>query len=143
MAKRTQDIFEFGPFWLDIGERVLRRGGQVVPLTPKSADMLLLLAENAGHVVEKEELLKRLWPDTFVEEGSLSKNVFLLRQALADENGQYIETVARRGYRFVARIKEQAEPGESLLPREHAVSPVLIQPSAQTRTPRSRALVSW
>src|SRR5260370_42306773 len=104
MNKRTKRIFEFGPFCLDVTECVLRRQGQVVPLTPKSADMLVLLAENAGHVVEKEELFKRLWSDTFVEEGNLSKNVFLLRKALGDEDGhQYIETVARRGDRFVAR----------------------------------------
>ena len=142
MNKRTRHIVEFGPFCFDLTERVLRRDGEVVPLTPKSADMLALLTENVGHVLEKEEMLKQLWPDTFVEEGSLSKNAFLLRKALGDEDGQYIETVARRGYRFVAQVKERTEPGESRA-EETKGSPVLIEPSMSIRNRRSRAIVLW
>ena len=83
---------------------------QVIPLTPKAFDTLVVLVRNSGHVVEKDELLKEVWPDTFVEEGVLAVNVAAIRKALNDgEEGQsYIETVPRRGYRFVGR---RASPG--------------------------------
>src|SRR6185369_9880918 len=80
------------------------REGEVVPLTPKVFDILLTLVENSGQVVSKEDLMKRVWPSTFVEEGNLTQNISLLRKALGETPGgvQFIETVPRRGYRFVA-----------------------------------------
>src|SRR5215510_11620019 len=91
--------FEFGPFRLDPAKRVLWRHGELVALPPKALDVLLALVEQQGDVVRKDELMARVWPDTFVEEANLSVQVALLRKTLgdADGGGSYIETVARRG----------------------------------------------
>ena len=97
---------QFGPFSIDVRERVLRRDGEAVPLTPKAFDLLAALIEQPGQLVSKEELLQKVWPDTFVEESNLTYNVFALRKALGDsaDNAQYIETVPKRGYRFTATV---------------------------------------
>src|SRR5262245_40366798 len=126
MSKRIQNCYEFGPFLLDAGERLLLRDGESVPLTPKSFDLLLALVKHHGHLLEKDELLKLVWPDTFVEEANLSSNISLIRKALGEgENGKkFIETVPRRGYRFVAVVHEigakQAELNEAT-PRQTEV----------------------
>jgi len=100
-------LYEFGRFRLDAKERLLLRDGEIVPLTPKAFDMLLALVENSGHLLEKNELMRTLWPDTFVEEESLAQNISLLRKALDEsENQKFIETVPRRGYRFVASVRK-------------------------------------
>jgi len=101
---QTPEFYEFGPFRLEPDERRLLRGDEIVALTPKAFDTLHLLVRNSGHLLEKDELIKMLWPDTFVEEGSLSNNVFLLRKALG-ANPEYIETVPGRGYRFIASVR--------------------------------------
>jgi len=108
MNNQPQHIYEFGPFRLDAAEHHLLRDGEAVPLTPKAFDLLLALVEQHGHLLEKEELLKNVWPDTFVEENNLTSNISQLRKALGGgENGQrYIETVPKRGYRFVASVRE-------------------------------------
>ena len=108
MSLQTKHIYEFGPFRLDEAEHLLLRDGEAVPLTPKAFDLLLALVERHGHLLEKDELLKKVWPDTFVEEANLASNISQLRKALGDgENGQrYIETVPKRGYRFVASVKK-------------------------------------
>ncbi len=119
MSQPIKHLYEFGPFRLNAGERLLLRDGESVPLTPKAFDLLLALVERHEHLLEKDELLKLVWPDTFVEEANLSYNISLIRKALGEgENGQkYIETVPRRGYRFVAGVRElgaeQAESTES------------------------------
>ena len=97
---------QFGPFLIDVQERVLRRDGEAVPLTPKAFDVLAALVAQPGRLVSKQELLDKVWPDTFVEESNLTYNVFALRKALGDaaDNGQYIETVPKRGYRFAAAL---------------------------------------
>jgi DNA-binding winged helix-turn-helix (wHTH) protein/TolB-like protein/Tfp pilus assembly protein PilF len=107
MGEQETNFYEFGRFRLDAGERILRRDRELVPLTPKVFDILLALVERGGHIVEKDDLMKRVWPDTYVEEGNLTQNVSLLRKALGENPGspQFIETVARRGYRFVATVK--------------------------------------
>ncbi|MCI0662077.1 MAG: winged helix-turn-helix domain-containing protein [Acidobacteria bacterium] len=112
MSKQKSNIYDFDGFRLDITEKVLWKGGEVVPLTPKAFDTLVILVEKSGHLVEKEELISQLWPDSFVEENSLSQNVYLIRKALREESQgiRYIETVPRRGYRFIATVKEI--PGE-------------------------------
>ena len=104
----SREEYEFGPFRVDLSERVLTRGRQVVPLTPKAFDTLVVLVRNSGHIVEKDALLKEVWPDTFVEEGVLAVNVAAIRKALTDgeESQSYIETVPRRGYRFVAHVQQ-------------------------------------
>lgn len=111
MANQGRHPYEFGPFSLDRDERVLLRDGQPVPLRPKDFDMLLVLVENHGRVVEKDELMKRVWPETFVEEANLSHHVFTLRKVLGEENDEirYIETIPRRGYRFGAPVTGLAD----------------------------------
>jgi DNA-binding winged helix-turn-helix (wHTH) protein/TolB-like protein/Flp pilus assembly protein TadD len=107
MTTPANHIFEFGPFRLDTAERVLLRDGQPVPLTLKAFDVLLLLVEKSGHIVEKDELMSRVWAGSFVEEGNLKVTVSMLRKALDDNHGgpRYVETVPRRGYRFISDIK--------------------------------------
>ena len=102
----TTTTRRFGPFSIDTRERVLERAGQPVPLTPKAFDLLAALLEEPGRLVSKDELLHRVWPDTFVEEANLAYNVFALRKALGDaaEDATYIETVPKRGYRFKAPV---------------------------------------
>src|SRR5690242_3336780 len=99
--------YEFGPYQLDPGKRILTRDGEGIPLTPKATEILIMLVKHAGQLVEKDELLKEVWPDTFVEEANLSQNIFTLRRALRDDRAEprYIETVARRGYRFLAVVR--------------------------------------
>src|ERR1051325_187332 len=105
MNTAAKQFFEFGAFRLDARERLLLNQGETVSLTPKAFDMLVTLVENSGHLVEKGELMRKLWPDSFVEEGSLAQNVSLLRKALGEnESRKFIETVPRRGYRFVANV---------------------------------------
>lgn len=108
MSRPVEPIYEFGPFRLHPAERRLLRERQPIPLTPKAYDILLLLVRNCGHVLAKEELMKGVWPDSFVEEGNLTRHVSTLRKILGrNENGQpYIETVSRHGYRFVAQVDE-------------------------------------
>lgn len=103
----TDLCYEFGPYQLDPTKRILTREGEGIPLTPKATDILIMLVKHAGQLVEKDELLKEVWPDTFVEEANLSQNVFTLRRALGDDRveSRFIETVARRGYRFLAAVK--------------------------------------
>src|SRR5690242_18712787 len=118
------------------------REGEPVPLTPKVFDILITLVENRGQIVEKDDLMKRVWPTTFVEEGNLTQNVSLLRKALGENagGGQFIETVPRRGYRFVATVVEtwdnQILPVRDEIPtvsgngHAHAVSQGLISNSS-------------
>ncbi len=110
MNTAAKHFFEFGAFRLDARERLLLHEGETVSLTPKAFDMLVTLVENSGHLVEKNELMRKLWPDSFVEEGSLAQNVSLLRKALGENDSQkFIETVPRRGYRFVATVAIKSE----------------------------------
>ena len=108
MGQQDNHSYEFGRFRLKVAERVLLREGELVPLTPKVFDILITLVENGGQVVAKDDLMKRVWPNTFVEEGNLTQNISLLRKALGETPGgvQFIETVPRRGYRFVAETNE-------------------------------------
>src|ERR1044072_2776844 len=98
--------YEFGPYQLNVNTRLLKRSGETISLTPNAADILVLLITRAGQLVEKDELLKEIWPNTFVEEANLSQNIFYLRKALGDDRAgpKYIETVTRRGYRFIATV---------------------------------------
>jgi DNA-binding winged helix-turn-helix (wHTH) protein len=102
--QNARQLYEFGPYRLDPAERKLFRGSEIVPLPPKAFDTLVLMVRNSGHLMEKDDLIRMLWPDSFVEEGSLSNNIFLLRKALGDDPA-FIETVPRRGYRFVGAVR--------------------------------------
>jgi DNA-binding winged helix-turn-helix (wHTH) protein/Tol biopolymer transport system component len=111
--------YRFGPFRLDALKRRLCRGDEIVPLTPKALDTLLVLVTSAGKVLEKDEILKAVWPDTFVEEATLAQNISTLRRALGDtaEIPTYIATVPRRGYRFLETVS-QAPDSKTSLSRE-------------------------
>src|SRR5580704_7425209 len=111
MQEKTRRFYLFGPFKLDSQERVLTAQDGRIPLTPKALETLLMLVERNGHILEKDEILKHVWPDTFVEEGTLAQNISTLRKALGEgSNGHtYIETIPRRGYRFVAPVKVETE----------------------------------
>jgi Tol biopolymer transport system component/DNA-binding winged helix-turn-helix (wHTH) protein len=107
MIQQIGHFYEFGSYRLDIRERILLRDGHHVPLPPKALETLIVLVENSGHILEKDELLKRVWPDTFVEEGNLAKKISDLRKILGEEQSDhYIETIPKRGYRFVAPVRE-------------------------------------
>jgi DNA-binding winged helix-turn-helix (wHTH) protein len=128
MAMSERRLYEFGDFHLDACERLLSRRGVTVPLTPKSIDLLLALVEQPGRLLDKDTLLKTVWPDTFVEENNLADNIFMLRRVLGDgENGpRFIETVPKRGYRFVADLRvvgPLTEPGPDVVQQGVAVPP--------------------
>jgi TolB-like protein/DNA-binding winged helix-turn-helix (wHTH) protein/tetratricopeptide (TPR) repeat protein len=135
----TPQIYEFGPFRLEPAERKLLRDSEIVELTPKAFDTLLLLVRNSGRLLGKDELISRVWPETFVEEGSLSNNIFVLRKALG-ENPSYIETVPRRGYRFIGAVRQfpPAAPTHPEKPPEVG-APGILPLLAKARRPwRSR-----
>jgi TolB-like protein/DNA-binding winged helix-turn-helix (wHTH) protein/Flp pilus assembly protein TadD len=141
--RETLRIYEFGPFRLDPAERKLFRANQIVALTPRAFDTLQLLVQNSGHVLEKDELIRLLWPDTFVEEGSLSNHIFLLRKALGDSQA-FIETVPRRGYRFVGAVRQIPLPDAAVTEKPPEVgAPGIASVSAKGRRPwRSRAALA-
>jgi eukaryotic-like serine/threonine-protein kinase len=109
MRGQTGHLYEFGPFSLNAQERLLTQDGRPVPLASKTFEALLFLVQNAGHLVTKDDLIKELWSDAFVEEANLAKHISLLRKALGGNgNGQeYIETVPKYGYRFVSAVRER------------------------------------
>lgn len=114
-SKPVARFYEFGPFRLDLARRVLLRSGEIVPLAPRLFETLEVLVENRGRLIDKDELMAKLWPDTIVEEANLTVNVSALRRALGDSVGEhkYILTVPARGYRFVAEVKEALEDHSS------------------------------
>jgi len=138
MDELLKRLYEFGEFELDPAERMLRCGGTPVALTPKAFDTLWVLIQRAGHLVTKDELLKRVWADSFVEEANLARNIWTLRKALRDDEGKhrYIETVPKLGYRFVASVSERlAVPAAFMTTVEHGIgadSPISVT-GADTR----------
>ena len=108
MSQQATDLYEFGPFQIDTQNRLLFRDGQPVPMKPKVVETLLLLVENSGRVLEKDELIEKLWPDTFVDEANLTQNIYVLRKALTTgaDAANYIETIPRRGYRFTGEVRK-------------------------------------
>lgn len=114
MSPQTKRFYEFDRFRIDVTERVLMCEGELAPLTQKAFEVLLALVERRGQIVSKEELMEKVWPDTFVEEGNLAQNIYTLRKALGQTpNGEgYIATVPRRGYRFAANVRESFEEEE-------------------------------
>ena len=115
MKESLPSSYEFGPFSVDAGRRLLLRNGEPVPLAPKVLETLLVLIENRDRVLSKDELLRQVWGDTVVEEGGLARNVSVLRKILGEkpEDHQYIVTVPARGYRFVAEVRERGGNGDS------------------------------
>jgi len=121
---KKKRFFEFGEFQLDVKERALLRNGEALQLTPKAFDTLVMLVENAGSLVEKDEMMRTIWPDSFVEEVGLARNVSVLRKALGQDAGgqQFIETVPKRGYRFTAQVREHVDDSAQLVFEQSSVS---------------------
>jgi DNA-binding winged helix-turn-helix (wHTH) protein/tetratricopeptide (TPR) repeat protein len=146
-------VYEFGPFRMDPDKQVLLRDGQLIAVTPKGFETLLVLVRRGREVVSKEELLKEIWPDSFVEEANLSQHIFKLRKALGDtlEGERYIVTLPGRGYRFAVPVRTITEGGEVLIAQmrsraqivieEHASKPVETQPVALP--PPAHAKPKW
>jgi len=140
MLNKARQLYEFGPFRMDPDRRQLLRQNQPVPLQSKAFDILLVLVENSEKIVSKDELMKAVWPDTFVEESNLAQHIFVLRKTLGDavEEKRYIVTVPGRGYRFAGAVRvvneEQlatvAEEEDTLVVEQHTRSQMVIQPSA-------------
>ena len=125
MALETQLLYEFGDFRLNPADHSLLSGGKPISLTPKSFEILVALIESNGRLVTKDELMKKIWPDSFVEEANLTVNVSTLRRALGDtaEHQQYIETVPKLGYRFIAPVTELRNGGRPEIPVVPAMAP--------------------
>src|SRR5688572_13645194 len=131
MSDVPKELLRFGPFTLDLSDRLLWRGGELVPLTPKAFDLLVVLVQNPGRVLSKSDLIERVWPDAVVEEANLSNQVYRLRTVLGDGDGEasYIDTLSRRGYRFVAPVTRVVS--EDAVP----VSPASARPAAEVPVP--------
>jgi DNA-binding winged helix-turn-helix (wHTH) protein len=114
MSISQNQSYEFGPFNLDPEKRLLKKQSELVPLNSKVLDVLIVLVEENGRVLEKDELIKRLWPDSFVEEGNLSIQVSAPRKALGEtpNDHQYIVTIPGRGYRFAQPVRFVEKDGD-------------------------------
>jgi TolB-like protein/DNA-binding winged helix-turn-helix (wHTH) protein len=132
MSLIEKEIYEFGPFSLDAAEHVISRDGTPLSLTPKVFDTLLCLVRNRGRLLTKDELLKKIWPDTFVEEVNLAVNISTLRKAFGEnpQDGRYIATVPGKGYRFVAEVREISSEGGN---EPGAIAALGVNPSMPER----------
>src|SRR5438034_8271979 len=123
-------IYEFDDFRVDTGQFLLIRSGQSTPITPTVFRILLILLERAGEMVSKDQLIKFVWPDSFVEEGNLNRNVSTLRKALEEKpcDHRYIETIPKTGYRFVAPVRsiEYQAPSGAIRKAANATRPRLV-----------------
>ncbi len=137
MNKQVKHLYDFDRFTLDASERLLLREGRPVHLTPKEFETLLALVRGAGRVMPKEELLKEIWPDTYVGEATLAQNVFTLRKALGEPEGggAFVETVPRRGYCFAVEVSERREGAEETVkgPEEsHALAAAQVEDESRS-----------
>jgi DNA-binding winged helix-turn-helix (wHTH) protein len=128
MSKQTNHFYEFGPFRVDAGRQLLLRDGQPVPLTSKTFETLLMLLQHSEQMVSKDELMKQLWPDTFVEESNLTYHISMLRKALGEspQDHRYLVTIAGRGYRFAEKVREVSD-GYELVVQSHSVERVTVE----------------
>ena len=136
MAAGSSILYEFGTFRVDPDRHILLRDNQLIPITPKVFEMLLILVRRSGEVVTKDDLMKELWPDAFVEESNLSQNIFMLRKALGDtaEDRRHIVTVPGRGYRFTADVHTVNRDDETILIASHTRSHLVVeQTDSETR----------
>ncbi|HEY6186108.1 MAG TPA: winged helix-turn-helix domain-containing protein [Pyrinomonadaceae bacterium] len=148
MLKQEEHIYEFGAFRLNVKAKLFLKENKPVPLNPKTFELLAMLVQRSGHLIEKEELLRELWPDSFVEESNLTQNIYLLRKALGeDANGDaYIKTVPRHGYRFMAEVREVHEDLKEPLAETQstqALAPVEAEKQEMTPPPRSSYLIDY
>jgi len=127
-------FYQFGPFRIDMLNHVLLRDGETIPLKPKVFDTLLVLLENRVRVLEKDELMDRLWPATIVEESNLTQNVYLVRKALGEgpRENVYIKTLPKRGYRFVATVNEVVDASADVRVDEHFQARGIVDQKTET-----------
>jgi DNA-binding winged helix-turn-helix (wHTH) protein len=127
MSKGSKHFYEFGPFRVDPDQRLLLRDNRPVPLQPKAFDTLLLLIQRSETLVLKDDLMKSVWPDTFVEESNLAQNIFVLRKTLGEASGErrYIVTVPGRGYRFTERVNLVPQQDDIVL-QSRSITRVMI-----------------
>src|SRR5262245_46296627 len=113
MSRRARRFYEFGDYCIDLKDRELKRNGEPIPLTLKGFDLLLTLIENRGRIIEKDALLDAVWPDSFIAQNNLVQQISILRRALGDSRDapHYIETISKRGYRFIAEVREAIDEG--------------------------------
>jgi DNA-binding winged helix-turn-helix (wHTH) protein/Tol biopolymer transport system component len=142
MNNNRKFVYEFGPFRMDPYNKVLLRDGQPIAVTPKAFETLLVLVRRSGEVVPKEELLKEIWPDSFVEEANLNQNIFMLRKALGDtlEERRYIVTIPARGYRFAAPVRTVFGEGETLIAQMRSRTEIAIVESAMASDTQNTGL---
>jgi DNA-binding winged helix-turn-helix (wHTH) protein/Flp pilus assembly protein TadD len=142
MATGPKVLYEFGPFRVDPDKQVLLRENQPVALTPKAFETLLILVRHSREVVSKDDLMKAVWPDAFVEEANLAQNIFLLRRALGDtpEDRRYIVTLPGRGYRFAEEVRTVTQEGEDVLIASRSRSEMAIQHPQSAVSASLRAL---
>lgn len=146
MSKANKGLYEFGTFRLDVGERLLSRDGERVPLPEKAFDTLCVLVRHGNHLVRKDELLNEVWPDAIVEENNLDKSISLLRQVLGERTGEgkFIETVRGHGFRFVPevrKIEENLRDEPDLESPADSTNPPIAEPTPGSRTLQNRYLV--
>ncbi|MDQ2922518.1 MAG: winged helix-turn-helix domain-containing protein [Acidobacteriota bacterium] len=129
MPKHLKNFYEFGPFRLDPQKHRLLRDGERIHLSPKSVEALLVLVQNAGKMLEREALMQAVWTDTFVEDANLTVAISHLRKALGQngETAEYIETIPRVGYRFVAEVRETIAESAPLILEKHTLSRTVIE----------------
>src|SRR5580658_5666345 len=127
ISKEPRHFYEFGPFRVDPDKRLLLRDNQPVPLQPKAFETLLVLVQRSAAVVLKDDLMKTLWPDSFVEESNLTQHIFVLRKTLGETAGEnrYIATIPGRGYRFAEKVRLVPEH-EEIVVESHSVTRVVI-----------------
>src|SRR3984957_20673438 len=146
MSSLTSNLYEFDEFRLDPQNRVLKRGATAVSLTPKAFDVLLLLIQNAGTLVTKDELMQAVWPGSFMEESNLTQTIFMVRKAL-DETAdrRYILTVQGEGYRFLVPVTELATVEPEPKPEKEApVLPPVANAGHEVQSPsRPPSLRGW
>ncbi len=156
MSLSVKQLYEFGEFRLDIREKILMRGDQPVELTPKVFELLSIMVENPGRLLGKDELMDKIWADSFVEESNLTFNIRQLRKILGDDahDPKYIKTVRMHGYRFIADVKwisQEDKPKEEYIPvvedkpieeiePKEIVAPIVSQPSESTPVQQPAAL---
>jgi len=128
-SQQLKELYEFGPFRVDPEKEILLRAGEPVPLTPKTFQILLVLVRHGQEVVTKDDLMKAVWPDTFVEEANLSRNIFMLRKALREspQDHRYILTVPGRGYRFAENVRLVPEQQVSIFAAQHSTMQVHVK----------------
>src|SRR5688572_28712492 len=137
MSKQINHIYEFGEFRLETAERRLLRNGQQIPLTPKAFETLLVLVQRTGHAVAKDEFMNQVWPDVEVEQANLPRNIWELRKALGDGNGEhnFIETIPKLGYRFMAPVTELLGEDRGLLIQRRVRAHMVVEETETSELP--------